>query len=196
MKTLILIFSISLFICSWAWGKDWVVADSSPSSFLKALLWSYAMKKLIRFVLFFLGLFGMMSHAIGNETSFHTDNDIETVLEILLSNLEQDVPGEYEDTPVIWGRLPVDNPVVPKGSCYYQFQPESYNKIKYLLLPQLAGLARGENVITGQCFGEEKKECFIKIIHSFGESKSYFELRFKTIHDKIITDSLFCEITP
>ena len=152
-------------------------------------------KNIYLFSLLF-SLFWMALPVMGNATSFHADNDIETAWEILLSNLEQEISGEYDDVPVVWQSLPVDNPVVPKGTCYYRSHPESYKKIKYLLLPQLSGLNQCENVIIGQCYGKERKECFIRITHSIGESKSYFELRFKAVFDKIIMDSLYCEITP
>jgi hypothetical protein len=149
-----------------------------------------------------LGLFWVASPVMGDTMLFYDDNSLETALEILLSNLEQEIPKEYSDFPVIWKHLPlpVDKSVTPKGSCYSRSSPQP-NKIKYLLLPSLAGLdqedvTQGAHKIAGQCFGQERKECFIRITHSYGDGAAGFEIRFKTIDNKIITDSMFCDITP
>jgi hypothetical protein len=127
--------------------------------------------------------------------------DATEAFDILFSHLDREiVKYDGQDSPVIWQLLPIkeDSRITPRGiGCRpsYLLESESYT-FKDLLVPQLASLDVGENVIRGQCFGQDRKECYIQIKHLFGEEKSYFEIRFKTTQGKIQKDSLYCNITP
>jgi hypothetical protein len=121
--------------------------------------------------------------------------------DILLSHLDRKIsqyPGP--DFPVIWRLLPVpeDIRITLRGvGCRpsHFLESEPYT-LKDLLLPQLSSLDAGENVVKGQCIGQDRKECSMQIRHASGEEKSSFEIRFKTIQGKIQMESLYCNITP
>jgi|GEM_PF-4641875 hypothetical protein len=65
-------------------------------------------------------------------------------------------------------------------------------KLKDALITPLSYFGHGENLIFSGCFGERNKECYVWLHHTKGESIFNFELRFKTIDDKIDMNSLFC----
>jgi hypothetical protein len=132
-----------------------------------------------------------------------SDNADQAILPwtILLSHSNMVIPNQYDSNAlIIWDLLPVNNREVGQGSCYisHPYFPDSSRPrmIKDLIALQLANLNHGENKITGQCLGDKRKECFIKIAHESGEYVFGFEIRFKTKQNNILKGSLFCEITP
>jgi hypothetical protein len=139
----------------------------------------------------------------GNEQvapSYTYDNEQGVIpWRILLSHSNYEIPETFDDQATIhWDLLPIKQKDVSQGTCYPSglSGTSTHYAIKDLLAQYLAYLDQGENKIIGGCFGNMEKECFIEMIHRNGEDVFGFEMRFKAVQDKIMMDSLFCDITP
>lgn len=141
------------------------------------------------------------SRGDGQAASSYTYDNEQGVIpwRILLAHANHEISGTFDDQAVIhWNLLPVRQKDVSQGTCYPSGLSGTSVRyaIKDLLAQYLAYLDQGKNKIVGGCFGNLEKECFVRITHHNGEDVFGFEMRFKAIQDKMIMDSLFCEITP